>query len=58
MAVALTLEEIFVYLRFYDFEAGLWQHGTPGIVRGLLYICSWCGLHHPWYIQPLKYQQR
>jgi len=38
MAVALTLEEIFVYLRFYDFEAGLWQHGTPGIVRGLLYI--------------------
>jgi len=38
MAVALTLEQIFVYLRFYDFEAELWHHETPGIVKGLLYI--------------------
>ena len=38
MAAALTAEQIFVYLRFYDFEANLWKHGTPGIVRGLLYI--------------------
>ena len=38
MAVALTLEQIFIYLRFYDFEASLWHHETPGIVKGLLYI--------------------
>lgn len=38
LAVALTLEQFFIYLRFYDFEAKLWHHGTPGIVKGLLYI--------------------
>lgn len=38
LAVALLLEQIFVYLSFYDFEAGLWQHETPAIVKGLLYI--------------------
>lgn len=37
-AVAMTLEQIFIYTRFYDFEASLWRSGTPGIVRGLLYI--------------------
>ncbi len=38
LAAALTVEEIFIALRFYDFEASLWQHETPGIVKGLLYI--------------------
>ena len=38
LATALTLEQIFVYLHFYDFEASLWKHGTPGIIKGLLYI--------------------
>lgn len=38
LAAALTAEEIFINLRFYDFEASLWQHETPGIVKGLLYI--------------------
>ena len=38
LAAALTVEQIFINLRFYDFEASLWQHGTPGIVKGLLYI--------------------
>lgn len=38
MAAALTMEQIFVYLRFYDFEASLWHHGIPGIVKGLIYI--------------------
>ena len=38
MAGALALEQIFVFLRFYDFEAGLWHWETPGIVKGLLYI--------------------
>ena len=38
MAGALTLEQIFIYLRFYDFDAGLWLHNTPGIVKGLVYI--------------------
>lgn len=38
LAAALTAEQIFINLRFYDFEASLWQHETPGIVKGLLYI--------------------
>ncbi|MBO7740156.1 MAG: hypothetical protein J6S34_01380 [Clostridia bacterium] len=38
LAAALTVEQIFINLRFYDFEASLWQHETPGIVKGLLYI--------------------
>ena len=38
MAIALTIEQVFVYLRFYDFEKHLWQHGTPAVMKGLLYI--------------------
>lgn len=40
IALAMTVEQIFVYNKFYSFEEKLWQTGTPGFIPGLVYLMA------------------
>lgn len=40
IALAMTVEQIFVYHKFYSFEEKLWQKGTPGFIPGLVYLMA------------------